>query len=441
VTAPRRAWSFALATFVAMLAVPLLVWLVLPHPGSPPQRPPRTRATAAALVQTEQAAPTNTPSSRAPSKPAIAREDEPPAEDEVTGTVLDSDGQTVSHASVGCDDRSAQLTTVTDLDGHFRLPAEASGCLVVAHHGRHPSSDRVRVEIGKDNVVKLGAGGAIEGVVVDEQGAPVASYRLTVELFLPNTDGVDIGVRGRPRKVEDAAGAFRMEKLPPGKYVLGASAEGRPPGKSETVEVETGQTVRNVRISLPRTATLSGTVRDEDTRKPIAGATVRLDGMAGGGGFDLATPVTTDADGAFSLVGVPPGPFSVRVERDGYKSRIVPGLTTRGASSIREEFTLRARGDGGSESELEGIGAILVPTPTGIVISSLVENGPGAKAGLRRGDKLLRIDGTSALEMTLPDAIQRLRGPSGSRVTITIQREGGDETTSDMTVTRERIER
>ena len=138
-------------------------------------------------------------------------------------------------------------------------------------------------------------------------------------------------------------------------------------------------------------------------------------------------------------MGVPPGPFSVRVEHDGYKTRIVPGLTTRGASTLREDITLRARGDGGSGSELEGIGAILVPTPSGIVISSLVENGPGAKAGLRRGDRLLRIDGVSALEMTLPDAIQRLRGTSGSRVTISITREG--EGNLDVTVTRERIER
>nr|WP_240807313.1 carboxypeptidase regulatory-like domain-containing protein [Polyangium spumosum] len=422
-----------------MLVLPLVVWLVLPRPG-PPAKPPRPRATAAALATPEHVpAASSTPAPRAPSKPAIAKEDELPAEDEVTGTVVDSDGQPVARAAVGCDDRGAQMTTLSDMEGHFRLPAEASGCLVVAHHSQHPSSERVRVELGKDNVVKLGAGGAIEGVVVDEQGAPVPSYRLTVELFLPNTEGVDIGVRGRPRKVDDPAGAFRMEKLPPGKYVLGASAEGHPPGKSETVEVEVGQTARNVRIALPRTATLSGTVLDEETKKPIAGATVRLDGIAGGGGFDIATPVTTDAEGAFSLVGVPPGPFSVRVEHASYKSRIVPGLTTRGASTIREDITLRARGDGGSESELEGIGAILVPTATGIVVSSLVENGPGAKAGLQRGDKLLRIDGVSALEMTLPDAIQRLRGPAGSRVTISVAREG--EASVEVMVTRERIER
>ncbi len=438
---PRRAWSFALAIFAAMLAVPVVVWLVLPSPGSPPARSPRPRATTAALAPSRETTPENTaaPPPRATATPAVTKEDEAPVEDGVAGTVVDAEGQPVARAAVGCDDRGSHLTSSTDAEGRFRLPVEASGCSVVAHHPQHPSSERVRVEAGKDNVVKLGSGGAIEGVVVDPQGTPVPAYRLTVELFLPKTEGIDIGARGRPTRVDDAAGAFRLDKLPPGKYVLGANAEGHPPGKSDTVEVEVGQTTRNVRIALPRAATLSGTVRDEETRKPLAGATVRLDGMAGGGGFDFAAPVTTDAEGAFSLVGVPPGPFSVRVERDGYKSRIVSGLTTRGAAVVREDVTLRSRGDGGGDSELEGIGAILAPTPAGIVVTSLVETGPASKAGLRRGDRIVRIDGVSALEMTLPDAIQRLRGPSGSRVSISVAREG--EGNLDVTVTRERIER
>ena len=134
-----------------------------------------------------------------------------------------------------------------------------------------------------------------------------------------------------------------------------------------------------------------------------------------------------------------PGRFSVRVEREGYKARIVSGLSTRGASTVREDISLRARGDGGADSELEGIGAILAPSPSGIVVMALVEAGPAAKAGLRKGDRLSRIDGASAAEMTLPDVIQRLRGPEGSRVSISVVRDSG--TNLEVTVVRERIER
>ncbi len=337
---------------------------------------------------------------------------------------------------MGCDDRSKQLTTSTDAEGHFRLPMEASGCLVVANHMEFPPSERTLIEAGKANIVKLGAGGTIEGIVVDDQNKPVTSFRISIELFLPKTEGTDLGPRGRPQQMNNDLGSFRLTRMPAGKYVLVASASGQPAGKSESVEVETGQTVRNVRIVLPRPATLTGTIRDEETRRPVAGAVVKLDGIVGGGA-SAGPPATSDEQGNFSLQNVPPGPFSVRVEHNAYTSRIVAGLTTRGSSSIREDINLKPRGDGGAASELEGIGAMLAPSPTGIVIAGVVEGGPAANAGLKRRDRFVRIDGVSALEMPLSDAIQRLRGPSGSRVTVTVDRDGAS---IDLTVVRARIQ-
>lgn len=436
----RRGWRLAALASSALLIVPLIVWFLLPAPTAPPPKKPRPRPSVAAAVA-EPAPPRPGPAPPAPAPRPIATKsnDDAPAEEFVTGSVVDADGQPVSRAAVGCDDRSSHLTTTTDADGRFQLPLEASGCSVVAHHSQFPSSERTRIEAGKDNVVRLGAGGTIEGVVVDEQGRPVASYRLSVELFLPKTEGTDLGPRGRPRQVNEDSGSFRLERLPAGKYVLVASASGQPPGKSDSVDVEIGQTTRNVRIVLPRAATLTGTIRDEATRQPIAGAVVQLDGMPGGGGPNANPPATTDEQGNYSLAGVPPGPFSVRVDHSAYTGRIVAGLTTRGASSIREDINLKPRGDGGANSELEGIGAMLAPSPNGVVIASVIESGPAANAGLKRGDRFVRIDGTSALEMTLSDAIQRLRGPEGSRVSVTVAREG--EGNIDVTVVRARIER
>ncbi len=436
----RRGWSLALLGSSALLIVPLLVWFFLPNPSGPPPKRPRSRPEATVVAAAE--APTSSPASspKPATKPiASSSNDETPVEETVAGSVLDPDGQPAVRAFVGCDDRSSHLTTTTDAEGRFRLPLEASGCSVVAHHPQFPSSERVRIEVGKENVVKLSSGGTIEGIVVDEQGRPVASYRLSVEVFLPKVEEAELGPRGRPMQINEPAGTFRWERLPAGKYVLVASASGQPPGKSDSVVVEVGQTARNVRIVLPRPATLTGLVRDEATRQPIGGAVVHLDGLAAGGGPNANPPATTDEQGNYSLAGVPPGPFSVRVERQGYMSRIISGLTTRGSPSIREDVMLKPRGDGGASSELEGIGAMLAPSPTGIVFASLIENGPAAKSDLRRGDRLIRIDGVPAVEMPLSDVIQRLRGPEGSRVTITVSREG--DSTIDVTVVRARIER
>lgn len=435
----RRSWPLAVLASSALLILPLVVWFFLPNRGPLPPKHPRPRPSATALAETEAPSPRPTSPTPAP-RPVVTKPNEnAPAEEFVAGTVVDPDGQPMAQAFVGCDDRSSHLTTSTDAEGHFRLPLEASGCSVIAHHPQFPSSERTRIESGKDNVVKLGSGGTVEGVVVDEQGRPIASYRLSVEVFLPKTEGTELGPRGRPKQVNDESGSFRLERMPAGKYVLVASASGQPPGKSDSIDVDIGQTTRNVRITLPRAATLTGTIRDEETRRPIAGAVVQLDGLAGGGGPNANPPATTDVQGNFSLAGVPPGPFSVRVEHTAYKGRIVSGLTTRGATSMREDINLKPRGDGGANSELEGIGAMLAPSPAGVVIASVIENGPAANAGLKRGDRFVRIDGVSALEMPLSDAIQRLRGPEGSRVSVTVARDG--EGNVEVTVVRARIER
>ena len=437
-TERRRGWSLALLLSSALLVVPLVAWFLLPNPSSPPPKKSRPRPSVAAVTQFDAPSARPEPPAQAPRPVVTKSNDQAPVDEGVAGSVVDPDGQPVAKAFVGCDDRSSHLTTSTDAEGRFRLPLEADGCSVLAHHPEFPSSDRVRVQAGKDNVVRLGSGGTIEGVVVDEQGRPVASYRLSVEVFLPKTEGAELGPRGRPRPVNEESGVFRLERMPAGKYVLVASAPGQSPGKSDGVDVDVGQTMRNVRIVMPRAATMTGSVRDEETRQPIAGAVVQLDGMAGGGGPNANPPATTDEQGNYSLAGVPPGPFSVRVEHGAYKNRIVAGLTTRGASSIREDIMLKPRADGGANTELEGIGATLAPSPSGIVIAGVIESGPAANSGLKRGDKFVRIDGASALEMTLSDAIQRLRGPEGSRVSITVSREGTGNI--DVTVVRARID-
>ncbi|HRI68982.1 MAG TPA: carboxypeptidase regulatory-like domain-containing protein [Polyangium sp.] len=434
----RRGWLLALLASSALLIVPVVVWFLLPNPGPPPKRI-RTRPTTVATTEPQTPSPRPQAPAPAPRPILTAPKEEAPAEDFIKGSVVDADGQPVNLATVSCLDRTPPLSTTTNIDGQFQLSTEAAGCSVVARHPNHPASEPTRIEVGKDNVVRLGAGGTLEGLVVDDQNKPITSYRLTIEVFRPKVEGTELGALGRPRHVNEDTGSFRLERMPAGKYVLAASASGQPPGKSDSVDVDIGQTTRNVRIVLPRAAALSGTIRDDETRRPIAGAVVQLDAVMGGGGSGANLPATTDEQGNYTLQGVPPGPFSVRVDHGSYKSRIVAGLTTHGRSSIHEDINLKPRGDGGSSSELEGIGAMLAPSTSGIMIASVVEGGPAAKANLQRGDRFVRIDGTSALEMTLSDVIQRLRGPEGSRVSVTLAREG--EGTIDVTMTRARIER
>jgi carboxyl-terminal processing protease len=56
-----------------------------------------------------------------------------------------------------------------------------------------------------------------------------------------------------------------------------------------------------------------------------------------------------------------------------------------------------------------------------------IEGTPAAQAGIQSGDVILTIDGTVVDERNLAGAITRMRGPAGTRVQITIAREGRPE--------------
>jgi protocatechuate 3,4-dioxygenase beta subunit len=434
----RNAWLTTALLCAAMLIVPLAGWLLFPRPSAPILPP-------APVAVTKQQADTSGTEARppepvAPRRPSADRE--PRADQEATGAkvaglVLDPEGKPVARAIVTCEEKN--LTTTTNEEGRFELGPEATGCAAVSMHPGHSPSDSVRLTAGDGNVLRLLTGGAISGVVLDEAGTPVASYLLAIESFLPSADEDASPPMGRPRTVADPTGQFLLERLPPGRYVLTASADGRPPARSASITVDAGRTTHHVRITLARGATLSGTILDADTREPIAGARVALD-AATSSGANAIQGTSSDASGAYSLKGVPPGPFSVRVSRDGYRTKIVPGLTTRGSPTIREDIVLAPRGDaGGGESELIGIGAVLAPTAAGVVISSVIEGGPAERAGLQGGDRIIRIDGADATTMPLSDCVQRLRGPEGSRVTVGVARRGGGEI--DLTVVRATIVR
>jgi hypothetical protein len=355
----------------------------------------------------------------------------------IVGIVVSPAGDPVDRAILLCLDRrdDPTLGATTDAEGRFSLAPRAEGCRAIATHQEFgDASPRVLVA-GKDNRLVLGEPASIAGVVVDERGRALSGYHIAVESFKSDDASRPAGVVNKRQRVDEPDGRFLLEGLRAGEYVLTANAQGRPPVQSDPIQVAAGERVRSVRIVVPLGAVLTGIVRDATSGDPVAGAVVTLDGLTMIG--PSSPPATTDEAGRYSIEGVPKGPFSVRVGKQGYLTRVEAGITTGGRGEVSRDIEI-APAEGDLRAEYTGIGAMLAPGTAGMRIGSLVAGGPAEKAGLARDDVILQIDGDDASSITLPEAVQRLRGPVGSRVTVVVDRAGERRT---FTITRDRFTR
>jgi carboxyl-terminal processing protease len=77
-----------------------------------------------------------------------------------------------------------------------------------------------------------------------------------------------------------------------------------------------------------------------------------------------------------------------------------------------------------TKGRFEGLGIEITIKEGVLTVVSPIEDTPAFKAGILAGDQILKIDGESTKNFTLMDSVKRMRGQKGTKVTITILREG-----------------
>lgn len=78
--------------------------------------------------------------------------------------------------------------------------------------------------------------------------------------------------------------------------------------------------------------------------------------------------------------------------------------------------------------KFEGVGMEIGQKKGQLQIISPLEGTPAQKAGLRAGDKIVKIDDVFTNELTIDEAVSKIRGDKGTEVALTIFREGWNDT-------------
>ncbi len=85
----------------------------------------------------------------------------------------------------------------------------------------------------------------------------------------------------------------------------------------------------------------------------------------------------------------------------------------------------------------QGVGIELGAKKGKLVVISPLQGTPAEKAGVRAGDVILGIDDKDTTDLTVPEAVQLIRGKAGTKIKLLIQRQG--RTPFEVTMTRASI--
>lgn len=80
-----------------------------------------------------------------------------------------------------------------------------------------------------------------------------------------------------------------------------------------------------------------------------------------------------------------------------------------------------------TRGEFGGLGLEVTLENDFVKVISPIDDTPASRAGIKAGDFITHIDGTQIRGVTLSDAVEKMRGPIGTPVTITVVRAGQDK--------------
>jgi hypothetical protein len=252
----------------------------------------------------------------------------------VAGLVTDDAGKPLGGVAIKVQSGDKELTTATPTAGPvgtYRLnDLPTPGTYLLSFSAEGYGTEILAVDLGpgasRSNLdVKMTRGtGSIGGVVTDEAGNPLGD--------------VAVSVNGPAGTVQTATlttgnvGRYGVSGLAtPGSYSLTFT---KPGYATTTVDVDLARTgsAPNTDVTMPtRSAVLKGTIRGTGDH-PLPGATIRVSD----GTTERTTIAASNPAGAYELVGLAPGTYSVTVEAPGHETATVLVELAPGATLVRD---------------------------------------------------------------------------------------------------------
>ena len=256
----------------------------------------------------------------------------------ISGRVTDAEsGAPLANVEVGSDNvlnDGSDANTRTGDDGRYilrgmapgsyRIQAEADeGAYIEQYYNNRLGRDAAEIlvvraaEVIEDINFALETGGTISGIVSDKiTGLPLRDVRIRSRSAEYDT-GSDANT--------DASGKYVLNGLAPGSHRIWADTEQSPYiqtyyrdvirwDDADRITIIGKEEVKGIDLSLEQGSTVSGSVLDAETGRPISGLNIRARMVDG----DDSAWADTGFDGTYTLWGIPEGIQEIRVRGEGY---------------------------------------------------------------------------------------------------------------------------
>jgi len=264
------------------------------------------------------------------------------------GYVRDIGGNPVGEATLHLDsaymmgqetESPDRMTTTTDPSGYYEfknisagprvLTVSAEGYGLQVNNHLTPFKGNVEDNGGSPVDFRLSPGKPIAGRVIGPDGMGIPGARV-MAMNYGNTTG------SRGEAVADPTGAFQIDGLQDGSYILMVDAPGYRALRMNRVQV--GE--MNVQVEMAKQACIAGRVFDSEGA-PVAsftGSALRTSPELGATPIFEATSVentfSKTSDGAFELCGLDPGTYAVQISAAGYAPTLSEPFTVAEAQPL-----------------------------------------------------------------------------------------------------------